>query len=144
VIAWPGGARAFVERARVARLATADAAGVPHVVPICFALAADRLFSVVDQKPKRAPLALKRLRNVAENAHVAVIVDVWDEDWSKLRWVLLRGTAATVTGPAEYGAAIAALEAKYAQYRGAGFVPERNPVLRVDVERVTAWSAAGA
>ena len=79
---------------RVARLATADANGVPHAVPVCYALLGDNLYVTIDKKPKRSDgRALRRLRNIVENPHVAVVVDRYDEDWSRLAWVMLRGRA---------------------------------------------------
>jgi PPOX class probable F420-dependent enzyme len=84
---------ALVENARVAHLATADRAAKPHLVPICFALVGERLYSVVDDKPKRNARSMKRLRNIAANPCVAVLVDRWDEDWSRLAWVRLQGDA---------------------------------------------------
>ena len=137
---WPRGSRALVRAARVARLATCDREGWPHVVPICYVLRGEHLYSVVDAKPKRRPTALKRLRNVAENPRVAVLVDRWDEDWSRLAWVMLQGRARIVHEPAEYAAAIAALRAKYTPYRAMEFSPARNPLLALEIERVLAWS----
>ncbi len=83
--------------ARVARLATADADGRPHLVPIVFALAGDRVYTAVDAKPKRTT-ALRRLANVAANPRVAILVDHYDEDWSTLWWVRVHGTATVVEG----------------------------------------------
>src|SRR6185312_309802 len=83
-------ARKRFAAARVARLATADAGGRPHVVPIVFAVDGDRVYSVVDAKPKRT-LALRRLRNVAENPRVALLVDHYQESWSALWWVRAEG-----------------------------------------------------
>ena len=139
MIEWPRGARAFLESARVAHLATADPAANPHVVPICFALAGERLYSVVDDKPKRNARTLKRLRNIAANPSVAVLVDRWDEDWSRLAWVRLQGRACIVADAAEYAAGVAALRAKYDQYRITPFAADSHPLIRVDVERVVAW-----
>src|SRR5262245_17046815 len=102
MVEWPRGARAFVESARVAHLATADRDAKPHLVPICFALVGERLYSVVDDKPKRNASSLKRLRNIAANSSVAVLVDRWDEDWSRLVWVRLQGDASVVDDEAEY------------------------------------------
>jgi PPOX class probable F420-dependent enzyme len=139
VIDWPAGARPFVESARVGRLATADAAGRPHLVPVCFVLRGDRVYTVVDDKPKRRPTSMKRLRNIAENPHVAVLIDRWDEDWSRLAWVMLRGTAALVGDEREYREACTTLRAKYEQYRDAAFAPASHPLIVVSIERATAW-----
>src|SRR5262249_59198067 len=84
----------FWAQTRTAPLATADRRAVPHVVPVCFALLERTLYITIDEKPKRRPGAtLKRLRNIAENPAVAVIVDRYDEDWTRLGWVMLRGRA---------------------------------------------------
>ena len=90
-----GAQRQFVESQRIAHLATADAAGVPHVIPVCYALAGDSVYITIDDKPKRQQgTPLKRLRNIAENRFVAFVVDNYDDhDWSRLCWVLLRGQA---------------------------------------------------
>ena len=86
--------RRFLAQQRIAHLATADRRAVPHVMPVCFAVLERTLYITIDEKPKRrAPAALKRLRNIAENPAVAVIVDRYDEDWARLGWVMLRGHA---------------------------------------------------
>jgi len=124
--------------ARVARLATADAAGVPHLVPIVFAVAADTVFSAVDGKPKRTP-RLRRLTNVAANPRVSVLVDHYAEDWTTLWWVRADGTARVLdpTDPDD-GTARHLLRARYPQYDR---VPVTGPVLAVAVERWSGWSA---
>src|SRR6266545_2251523 len=83
--------RRFLAQQRIAHLATADRGAVPHVVPVCFAVAGGTLYITIDEKPKRSATALKRLRNIAENPAVAVVVDRYDEDWARLGWVMLRG-----------------------------------------------------
>ena len=86
--------RAFLLGRRVARLASADAQGEPHVVPVCFALSESSVYITIDRKPKReGARALKRLRNIAENPAVALVADHYEEDWSRLAWVMLRGRA---------------------------------------------------
>src|SRR5262249_60327397 len=88
------GERRFLARQRIAPLATADRHAIPHVVPVCFAILGDALYVTIDEKPKRRPVtALKRLRNIAENPAVAVIVDRYGEDWTRLGRGRLRGTA---------------------------------------------------
>src|ERR1700760_2673787 len=85
--------RRFLDRARVAHLATAGRDGAPHLVPVCFGIDGESLYITVDEKPKRADIPLKRIRNIQENPRVAVTVDRWDEDWTRLAWVMLRGSA---------------------------------------------------
>ncbi|MBI3770529.1 MAG: TIGR03668 family PPOX class F420-dependent oxidoreductase [Deltaproteobacteria bacterium] len=136
-------ARAFLSRHRVAHLATADPAGVPHVVPLCYALDGETLYFVVDAKPKRRPgLALKRMRNLLANPAVAFVVDDYDEDWSTLAYVLVRGRAAVVTDIAEAGRALASLRAKYPQYRAMTLDGPEHPLVRITPEHVHVWRAS--
>ena len=115
-------ARRLLAEARVARLATADPWGRPHVVPICFAVDGDRLYTAVDHKPKRRP-ELRRLANLRANPSASVLVHHYDEDWGRLWWVRADGTA-TVLDPEddqtgeERGRAVALLVDKYEQYVG--------------------------
>src|SRR5215475_12705283 len=103
-------ARAFLDAHAVAHLATAGADGAPHVIPLCYARIGDRLYFVADDKPKRRePRALKRLANIAANPRVALVVDDYDTDWSRLAYLLLHLDAAVVDDEAEYAAAPEAL-----------------------------------
>ena len=122
-----------------ARLATADAAGRPHVVPFVFAVAGDVVWSAVDAKPKRSR-DLRRLANVAENPAVSVLADHYDDaDWSALWWVRADGRARVVDAASPEGRrAVDLLVARYAQYRRQ---PPAGPVLAVAVERWVGWSA---
>ena len=130
--------RLFVDRQRVARLATADRAASPHVVPVCFALAERSLYITIDDKPKRLPGArLKRLRNIAENPSVAVVVDRYDEDWSRLGWVMLRGPAEILASGPEHRDAQARLVARYPQL--AAMAIARHPVIALRIARSTSW-----
>jgi|SRR5215475_285633 len=129
--------RRFLARQRVAHLATADKSAVPHVVPVCFAIREHTLYITIDEKPKRSQTALRRLRNIAENAAVAVVADHYDEDWTRLGWVMLRGRAEILTEGAEYINAQAMLRERYPQLRGmqiAGY-----PVIAVRIERTSSW-----
>jgi PPOX class probable F420-dependent enzyme len=141
--------RRFLERQRVARLATADAGGAPHVVPICFVLLDDTVYIAIDEKPKTADfLRLRRLRNIAENQRVSIVADVYDdEDWSRLGFVMLRASARVIgpEGPGdtqEHARAVASLRAKYAQYRAMAL--DERPVIAADVTAVTAWGRLDA
>ena len=138
-----GAQRRFVESMRVARLATADANGVPHVVPVCYALLGGSLYVTIDEKPKRPEVrAMKRLRNIAENPRVAVVVDHYDEDWSRLAWVMLRGRADVLDHGDEHDRAQAGLRERYPQYRAMRIEP--LPVIALRIARVTAWGAFDA
>jgi len=132
--------REFLERQRLAHLATVDASGAPHVVPVCFAPIDDTLYIAIDEKPKRAAdvRQLRRMRNIADNPRVAIVADVYDDDWSRLGFVLLR-CRARIVEPAtqEHIRAIAILRQKYVQYRDMAL--EERPVIAADVQRVTTW-----
>jgi PPOX class probable F420-dependent enzyme len=133
-------ARRFLDRQRVAHLATSDAHGTPHVVPICFAVIGDSVYVAIDEKPKSGdPRRLRRLRNISENPRVAIVADVYDDhDWSRLGFVLLRCRARLLEGgDAEHARAVAALRERYAQYRQMGL--DERPVIAADIEQVTAW-----
>ena len=123
-----------VAQARVARLATVGPDGQPHVVPIAFALDGETLYSAVDQKPKRTR-RLQRLRDIESNPRVEVLIDEYDEDWARLWWVKLRGTARVVE---RHERAAELLQAKYEQYRSE---PPAGPFVVVDIERRVGWAA---
>ncbi|MFI7063176.1 TIGR03668 family PPOX class F420-dependent oxidoreductase [Kribbella sp. NPDC050124] len=125
--------RARVAAARVGRLATVGADLRPHVVPVTYAVHGDELYVAIDQKPKTTT-ALRRLRNIAENDRVAVLVDEYDEDWTHLWWVRLDGVARVLHS---LPAAVELLRAKYPQYDAD---PPRGPVIAVQVENWSGWS----
>ena len=123
--------------ARVAHLATADAEGRPHVVPIAFAHDDENLYFAVDDKPKRSR-NLKRLRNIAGNPRVSVLVDHYEDDWTRLWWVRLDGVAHVLVHDAEAQHAIDLLARKYTQYRDAR---PPGPVVAITIQRMTGWAA---
>ena len=125
-------------RARVARLATSDPDGRPHLVPIVFAVEGETLYTAVDRKPKRSRV-LRRIENARARPDVTVLVDEYDEDWSRLWWIRLRGRARVLDEGDERERALALLAAKYPQYRAE---PPDGPVLAVDVTETLAWSAS--
>ena len=122
-----------VDAERVARLATVGADGRPHVVPICFALDGDTLYTAVDEKPKRTR-ALRRLRNIEENPWSEVVIDHYEEDWTKLWWVRLRGRARVADLDPR---ALELLAEKYPQYREA---PPRGPLIQIRIEERFEWA----
>jgi PPOX class probable F420-dependent enzyme len=137
-------ARTFLDRHRLAHLATADASGVPHVVPLCFARLAERLYFVADDKPKRrGPGALRRLANIAANPRVALVVDDYDEDWTRLAYLLLHLDASPVEDEVEYAAALAALRTRYAGYRTMPLARATHPMVRLVLRRWHFWRASG-
>jgi len=129
--------RARVAESRVARLATVDPDGRLHLVPIVFVLAGDTLYSAVDAKPKRSR-TLRRIENARRRPDVTVLVDHYDEDWTRLWWVRLRGRARVLDGGEEADRALELLAEKYEQY---GDAPPGLPVLAVDVEEWRGWDA---
>ena len=120
--------------------------GVPRPVPICFVLDPDAavLFTPIDEKPKRTvdPYDLARVRDIEARPEVTVLVDRWDEDWTRLAWVRCRGRATLLEadGPG-HAEAVAALRAKYVQYRSHRL--EVRPIVRIEVDRVSSWGALG-
>ena len=135
--------RRFVESQRVGHLATADAAGAPYVVPVCYALAGASIYITIDDQPKRRRATpLKRLRNIAENRYVAFVVDRYDDqDWSRLGWVMLRGRADILHRGPEHAEAQRLLRTRYAQLNE--MVIERHPVIAIRIEHATSWGAQG-
>ena len=129
----------FLAACRIGHLATADAQGVPHLVPVCFAVSDGTLYITIDQKPKGEPRTLKRLRNISENPVAAFVVDRWDEDWTRLAWVMLRGMAEILPGGAEHDRAQQRLRQRYEQYRAMDLMP--LPVIAVRIRRVLSWGA---
>lgn len=130
--------RARVRAARVARLATLDSEGQPHLVPICFVLDGENVYSAVDEKPKRSK-RLKRLENIRAHPRVAMLVDHYEEDWSQLWWVRLDGKARILESGPEYDRALVMLLEKYEQYRAE---PPRGSVIAIRVHEWHDWSAA--
>jgi PPOX class probable F420-dependent enzyme len=120
----------------VARLATIRPDGSPRVVPICFALDGDTLYSAVDEKPKRTR-QLARLADIERDPRVEVVIDHYQDDWAQLWWVRLRGRARAVEHDER---AFALLCAKYQQYRDR---PPQGPFVVVEIDERTEWSAEG-
>jgi PPOX class probable F420-dependent enzyme len=135
----PAEARARFAASPVARLATVGAEGLPHLVPVCFAVVGDRIVTAVDHKPKRTT-ELRRLRNIAANPSVCVLADAYDaDDWSALWWARADGTARVLeAGSAAEDAAIAALVERYPQYRARR---PAGPAIEISVVHWTGWSA---
>jgi PPOX class probable F420-dependent enzyme len=131
--------RQYVERARVARLATADTNGRPNVVPICFALVEGDVVFALDEKPKSGDLSeLRRVRDIETNPFVAVVVDRYEEEWEKLGWVQIRGQA-EIVGPSttKHRRAIEELRKKYHPYVDQAL--ERNPVIHIQPGHAVSW-----
>jgi PPOX class probable F420-dependent enzyme len=127
-----------VAEARVARLATHDLGGRLHLVPICYTFSGETIYSAVDSKPKRGR-ALRRLANVAADSDACLLVDAYDEDWTALWWVRIRGQARILEAGAERERALKALRLKYAQYE---HDPLDGPVLAIDIDECVFWDAS--
>ncbi|OLC12136.1 MAG: PPOX class F420-dependent oxidoreductase [Candidatus Rokubacteria bacterium 13_1_40CM_69_27] len=137
----PGWALELLHQARVARLGTADRTARPLVVPVCYAFDGQHVYSAIDAKPKRTR-ALRRLRNIAENPAVALVVDHYDEEWTRLCYVIAEGRAEILTAGADYARGIDLLLAKYPQYRAMGLSREAGTLIRIAPERYLCWRYA--
>jgi PPOX class probable F420-dependent enzyme len=132
-------ARALFASAPVARLATVHADGLPHLVPITFALDGDTVVSAVDHKPKRTT-RLRRLANIEANPHVAVLADSYEDDWSRLWWVRGDGVARVLErGGEDHERAVESLTARYPQYAER---PPAGPAIAIRISRWSGWRAA--
>lgn len=123
--------------ARVGHLATSGPDARPHVVPVCFTVDGDTIYVAVDGKPK-VTTDLKRLRNIAANSAVSLLVDHYEDDWDKLWWVRVDGTARIVDDEAETDRAIDLLSKRYPQYQRAR---PSGPVVAISVDRISGWSS---
>ncbi len=134
--------RVFIKSRRVARMATVDAAGLPHIVPICYAYDGSRFYSVADEKPKRVQAdRLRRLVNIQGNARICLMIDEYDEDWNRLRFVMIHGAAEIAKSGAEHSHALNLLRQKYPQYRTMTLTEGVNPVIAITPTRIISWGA---
>src|SRR5205823_11027344 len=108
-----------------------------HLIPVCYAIDGASLYITIDEKPKRRDRPLKRVRNILENSQAAFVVDCWDEDWTRLGWVMLRGAAEILDGGPEHDHAQALLQARYPQYRAMNLAG--LPVIALRIARATSW-----
>ena len=130
----------LLSSARVGHLATADTQGSPHVVPVCFAAGAESIYSVLDQKPKRASLTrLRRVKNIQANPQVTLLVDHYEEDWSRLWYIMVVGRGELLLKGEERIEAVDILRAKYRQYQTMDI--DENPVIKITPSKVVSWGA---
>ncbi len=135
-------ARELLIEARLAHLATSTKHGKPHLVPVCYAYDGASIYSAIDEKPKRAsPNRLRRILNILENPQVSLVVDQYGEDWSELRYVIVRGSAVIVREGEEHRGAVALLRKKYPQYLSMKL--EGRPIIKIEPVSIVAWSANG-
>jgi PPOX class probable F420-dependent enzyme len=130
----PDRERAFLLRRRIGHLATADASGIPSVVPVCFALQADMLYTAMDDKPKRTRRP-RRIRDLEENPRASFIADHYDEDWSRLGWVMIRGHGDVLDSGEEFDGGCQLLRRRYAQYARMTL----SPLIAIRIEEVRSW-----
>ena len=136
-----GPIRKKLKQARVARLATLDTKGGPHIVPVCFVYDGKAFYTAIDRKPKRvSPERLVRLQNIRAVSRVALLIDEYDEDWTRLWYVLIRGKAESIPNSdhQERASAIRKLRIKYPQY-ARGMLGNDAPIIRITPERTTFW-----
>ncbi len=132
--------RSFIRTHRVARLATVDAGGQPHVVPIVYAFDGQQLYTPIDAKPKRVEaLRLQRVRNIQANPQVALVVDEYSEEWSQLAWVQIRGIATLLEDGATHARAVDLLHDKYPQYTTMPL--DQRPIIAITPTRVLSWQS---
>ena len=132
--------RRFLDGQRVARLATADAGAHPHVIPICFVVTGNTVYFSIDEKPKKQSGApLKRIANMRENPFVALVADHYDDDWSRLGWVMVQGRAEFRASGEEHDRAQASLRVRYRQLEAMGI--EGLPVVAIRIEHAASWGS---
>ena len=130
----------FLRSARAGHLATSDNKGRPHVIPFCYVFDGESIYSVLDGKPKTTPLRqLRRVRNILENPHVSVVIDHYEEDWSRLHFVLISGEARLLETGDEWLSAIALLRDKYPQYQHMNL--DESPVIKINPITYFPWSS---
>ena len=133
-----GPVRKFMEAHQIGRLGTVDSDGHPYVVPICFAVTLRRIYSVIDEKPKRvAGRQLKRIRNILDNPYVCLTVDEYSDDWSRLGFVMVHGIAEVIYSGQEHEIAASMLRKRYVQYKDMDM--KERPVLVIQPERIVMW-----
>lgn len=125
---------------RVARLATVDDAGSPHIIPVCYAFDGTRIYTALDLKPKRVEgRMLKRVRNILEDPRVALVIDDYSESWSELAYVLIHGVASIVDSGEEQRRGEGLLRSKYPQYRE--LLEPGATMISIIPERVISWGS---
>ncbi len=129
--------RRFLDHGRVGHLATADAKGAPHLVPVCYAAGDNTLYITIDEKPKRHDIPLKRVRNILDNPQATFIIDRYDEDWRRLGWVMLRGAAEILDEGLEHDRAQALIVVRYPQLKAMRIA--ELPVIALRIARATDW-----
>jgi len=132
--------REILESARVARMATVDEAGKPHIVPICYAFVSGLIYTPIDKKPKSVSAdTLKRINNIRSNPYISFIVDKYYEDWSRLYFLKLSGLASLIEKGDEYENSLLSLCEKYSQYRDMDLLNLGLPLIKISPQRIVSW-----
>lgn len=135
-IVFPPNVEVFISNQRTASLATAGHDGQPHLVPVCFVYDGATFYTVIDKKPKKVPpLQLRRIKNIIQNPYVALLLHHYDDEWDKLAYLMIRGTAEVLEGGQPH--AIELLRDKYPQYRNMDL--EAVPAIKITPDQFTAW-----
>ena len=130
----------ILKTGRVARMATADRTGEPHIVPVCYVFDEGCLFTPIDSKPKRVSYEkLKRVKNISANPKISILLDRYSEDWKELYYILITGTADLLPYGHSRKRAVELLTAKYSQYKEMGLGDLRLPVIRITPVNIVSW-----
>jgi PPOX class probable F420-dependent enzyme len=134
--------KSLIDGARVARLATVDSENIPHVVPVVFVFDGEHYYVPIDEKTKKDKLGtLKRVKNIQKNPNIALLIDKYDEDWSKLLFVMIHGKASLIgkqgqERDAQLEKAHKLLYVKYHQYEKIGI---GEMCIKIYPEKVITW-----
>jgi len=133
---------AFVHKLHVARLATADEHGSPHLVPVCYAFDGTYFYTPLDEKPKRvAGTQLRRVHNIEARHEASLLLDQYDDDWSQLGYILIHCTAELISPRhLSHGRALILLRERYVQYQTMAL--EQYPVIMLTPDKIISWGPA--
>ena len=130
----------FIQTHKIARMATVDKLGKPLVLPICYAFDGNNIYTPIDKKPKSVTInKLKRIRNILENQNISIVIDNYDDNWSKLGYVIIHGKAELIHSGSEYDESLRILSEKYPQYREMKLSQLNLPVIRIVPNRIISW-----
>lgn len=130
----------FIQTQKIARMATVDKSGKPLVLPICYAYDGNYIYTPIDKKPKRvSPVQLKRIRNILDNPNVSVVIDRYYEDWTRIAYMIIHGTASVIDSGSEYQESLRILSEKYRQYKRMKLSQLGLPVIKIIPNRFISW-----
>ena len=130
----------FIQTQKIARMATVDKSGKPLALPICYAYDGNYIYTPIDKKPKRvAPMELNRIKNIENNPNVSVVIDRYYEDWTRIAYIIIHGTAVVIDGGKEYRESLRILSEKYRQYKHMKLSQLGLPVIKIIPNRFVSW-----